>query len=29
MDLDVAWQEWQAAQAAKLQVFHLGFLINK
>ncbi len=26
VDLDVAWQEWQAAQAAKLQVFHLGFL---
>jgi outer membrane protein TolC len=26
VDLDIAWQEWQAAQAAKLQVFHLGFL---
>ena len=23
MDLDVAWQEWQTAQAAKLQLFHL------
>jgi len=26
VDLDVAWQEWQTAQAAKLQVFHLFFL---
>jgi outer membrane protein, heavy metal efflux system len=26
VDLDVAWQEWQAAQAAKLHVYHLGFL---
>src|SRR5215472_15297271 len=25
VDLDVAWQEWQAAQAAKLHVYHLGF----
>ncbi len=25
VDLDVAWQEWQVAQAAKLQVYHLGF----
>jgi cobalt-zinc-cadmium efflux system outer membrane protein len=25
LDLDVAWQEWQAAQAAKLHVYHLGF----
>jgi cobalt-zinc-cadmium efflux system outer membrane protein len=25
VDLDVAWQEWQAAQAAKLQVYHLYF----
>jgi outer membrane protein, heavy metal efflux system len=23
--LDVAWQEWQAAQAAKLHVYHLAF----
>ncbi len=26
VDLDVAWQEWQTAQAAKLQVFRLFFL---
>jgi cobalt-zinc-cadmium efflux system outer membrane protein len=26
VDLDVAWQEWQTAQAAKLQVYHLFFL---
>lgn len=26
VDLDVAWQEWQTAQAAKLQVYHLLFL---
>ncbi|HUK91388.1 MAG TPA: TolC family protein, partial [Blastocatellia bacterium] len=25
VDLDVAWQEWQAAQAAKLHVYHIGF----
>ena len=25
VDLDVAWQEWQAAEAAKLQVYHLYF----
>lgn len=25
VDLDVAWQEWQAAQAAKLQVYHLYY----
>ncbi len=25
VDLDVAWQEWQTAQAAKLQVYHLFF----
>src|SRR6266536_2663595 len=25
VDLDVAWQEWQAAQAAKLHVYHLAF----
>lgn len=25
VDLDVAWQEWQAAQAAKLHVYHLNF----
>src|SRR5207253_3181968 len=25
VDLDVAWQEWQAAQAAKLHVYHLDF----
>ncbi len=25
VDLDTAWQEWQAAEAAKLQVFHLYF----
>ena len=25
VDLDVAWEEWQAAQAAKLQVYHLYF----
>jgi outer membrane protein TolC len=26
VDLDVAWQEWQTAEAAKLQVFHVNFL---
>jgi outer membrane protein, heavy metal efflux system len=26
VDLDVAWQEWQTAQAAKLQVYHLFYL---
>ena len=26
MNLDVAWHEWQAAEAAKLHVYHLGFL---
>ena len=25
VDLDVAWQEWQAAEGAKLQVYHLYF----
>jgi len=25
VDLDVAWQEWQAAQAAKLHVYHIAF----
>ena len=25
VDLDVAWEEWQATQAAKLQVYHLYF----
>ena len=25
VDLDVAWQEWQAAQGAKLHVYHLAF----
>ena len=25
VDLDVAWEEWQVAQAAKLHVYHLGF----
>jgi len=25
VDLDIAWQEWQTAQAAKLQVYHLFF----
>jgi outer membrane protein, heavy metal efflux system len=25
VDLDIAWQEWQTAQAAKLQVYHLYF----
>jgi outer membrane protein, heavy metal efflux system len=25
VDLDTAWQEWQAAEAAKLQVYHLYF----
>lgn len=25
VDLDISWQEWQAAQAAKLQVYHLFF----
>ncbi|TMA95208.1 MAG: TolC family protein [Deltaproteobacteria bacterium] len=25
VDLDVAWQEWQVAEAAKLHVYHLGF----
>ena len=26
VDLDVAWQEWQVAQAARLQVYRLAFL---
>jgi cobalt-zinc-cadmium efflux system outer membrane protein len=26
VDLDVAWQEWQMAQAAKMHVYHLFFL---
>jgi outer membrane protein TolC len=26
VDLDVAWQEWQVAEGAKLQVYHLYFL---
>ena len=25
VDLDIAWQEWQAAQAAKLHVYHIAF----
>ena len=25
VDLEVAWQEWQTAEAAKLSVYHLGF----
>jgi outer membrane protein TolC len=25
VDLDVGWQEWQVAEAAKLNVYHLGF----
>jgi outer membrane protein TolC len=25
VDLDVAWQEWQTAQAAKIQLYHLFF----
>jgi outer membrane protein TolC len=25
VDLDVAWQEWQMAQAAKLDVYHINF----
>jgi outer membrane protein, heavy metal efflux system len=25
VDLDVAWQEWQTAEAAKLNVYHLNF----
>src|SRR5215831_6844823 len=25
VNLDVAWQEWQAAQAAKLHVYHIAF----
>jgi cobalt-zinc-cadmium efflux system outer membrane protein len=29
VDLDVAWQEWQTAQAAKLQVYHLYYFAQQ
>jgi len=29
VDLDVAWQEWQLAEAAKQQVYHLYFLMKQ
>ena len=29
VDLDIAWQEWQLAEAAKQQVYHLYFLMKQ
>jgi outer membrane protein TolC len=29
VDLDLAWQEWQSAQAAKMQVYHLYYFAQE